>query len=118
MTGFGKDPTNPFSNNISATRDSRQRASNPMYSGNRQAPLFEFAANRLILDPTQYHQCPSNISRRSRILRLAGQFRSPAATINFYAYFSAYGNGGYDPNDVNFAETDAAGIVANAGVPA
>ena len=25
--------------------------------------------------------------------------------INFYAYFSAYGNGGYDPNDVNFTET-------------
>ena len=32
--------------------------------------------------------------------------------VNFYAYFSAYGNGGYDPNDVNFAETDVAGIVA------
>ena len=25
-----------------------------------------------------------------------------ARTVNFYVYFSAYGNGGYDPNDVNF----------------
>ncbi len=26
--------------------------------------------------------------------------------MNFYAYFSAYGNGNYDPNDVNIYETD------------
>ncbi len=32
---------------------------------------------------------------------------SGSNTINFYAYFSAYGNGNYDPNDVNFFEADA-----------
>ena len=30
-------------------------------------------------------------------------------TLNFYAYFSAYGNAGYDPNDVNIPEIDGLG---------
>ena len=31
---------------------------NPMYSGNRQAPLFEFANNRLVLDPSDTSGIP------------------------------------------------------------
>ena len=115
MTGFGKDPTNPFSNNIFS--DPRLPLSNgvyppnPMYSGNRQAPLFEFANNRLILDPSN----TTNVQQTSP--GVPGYFDSlgnslASGQVNFYAYFSAYGNGGYDPNDVNFAETDVAGIVA------
>ena len=37
--------------------------------------------------------------------------------INFYAYFSAYGNGGYDPNDMNFPELDVNATGPRAGLP-
>ena len=100
MTGFGKDPTNPFTNNLSPTYLN--------YSNNRQAPFFEFASSRLVLDPTNpynallptFPQIPGYLDSLGNALPEAGQ-------INFYAYFSAYGNGGYDPNDVNFNEYDA-----------
>ncbi len=42
MTGFGKDPVNPFTNSI---------IGNNMYSANRQPPSYEFNAGRLFLDP-------------------------------------------------------------------
>ena len=112
MTGFGKDPINPFSNNIfSDPRPPFNGAANSMYSGNRQPPFFEFANNRLILDPSN----TTNVQQTSP--GVPGYFDSlgnslASGQVNFYAYFSAYGNGGYDPNDVNFAETDAAHIVA------
>ena len=32
--------------------------------------------------------------------------------LNFYVYFSAYGNGGYDPNDVNFPQEADANLVS------
>jgi type II secretory pathway pseudopilin PulG len=96
MTGFGKDPTNPFTNNLNTSSN---------YSNNRQAPFFEFNPGRLVLDPTNpytalaFPQIPGYLDSLGNTLG-SGQ-------INFYAYFSAYGNGGYDPNDVNFTETDA-----------
>ena len=96
MTGFGKDPTNPFTNNLPTSTN---------YSNNRQAPFFEFNPGRLVLDPTNpytalaFPQIPGYLDSLGNTLG-SGQ-------INFYAYFSAYGNGGYDPNDVNFTETDA-----------
>ena len=98
MTGFGKDPTNPFTNNLTTSTN---------YSNNRQAPFFEFNPGRLVLDPTNpytallptFPQIPGYLDSLGNTLG-SGQ-------INFYAYFSAYGNGGYDPNDVNFTETDA-----------
>ncbi len=96
MTGFGKDPTNPFTNNLNTSTN---------YSNNRQAPFFEFNPGRLVLDPTNpytalaFPQIPGYLDSLGNTLG-NGQ-------INFYAYFSAYGNGGYDPNDVNFTETDA-----------
>ena len=100
MTGFGKDPTNPFTNNLTTSTN---------YSNNRQAPFFEFNPGRLVLDPTNpytallptFPQIPGYLDSLGNTLG-SGQ-------INFYAYFSAYGNGGYDPNDVNFTETDAYG---------
>ncbi len=100
MTGFGKDPTNPFTNNLNISSN---------YSNNRQAPFFEFNPGRLVLDPTNpytallptFPQIPGYLDSLGNTLG-SGQ-------INFYAYFSAYGNGGYDPNDVNFTETDAYG---------
>jgi len=94
MTGFGKDPTNPFTNSI---------VGNAMYNGNRQPPFFEFNAGRLFLDP-------NNLSNNGVNPGIPGYYDSlgnapPTAgstTLNFYAYFSAYGSGVYDPNDVNF----------------
>ena len=83
VTGFGKLPTNPFNN-----------------SQSRNAPFFEFQPGRLFL-------LPSSTSGIPGYLRFARQRPSPPRhAVNFYAYFSAYGNNNYDPNDVNFAEPD------------
>ena len=78
VSGFSKSPVNPFINAAGAT--------------NRTAPNYEFVVGRLIdndgngipsyLDPLDLS--PGN--RRA------------------YAYFSAYGVNGYDPNDVNYLE--------------
>jgi general secretion pathway protein G len=99
VTGFGKDPRNPFSNNIVGSN---------MYSNNRSAPMFEFLPGRLALDTT-----PS--SGGSGVPGYLDSLGNSLANgqINFFAYFSAYGNGGYDPNDVNFpSELDANSAVA------
>ncbi len=42
MTGFDKNPINPFSNSLNNGND--------MYSANRQPPMFEFNPGRLFLD--------------------------------------------------------------------
>ena len=115
MSGFGKDPTNPFSNNIfSDPRAPFNGSANSMYSGNRQAPLFEFANNRLALDPNGLSGIPGYVDSLGNpappqpLLVGAGQLTPQVpAQNNFYVYFSAYGNGGYDPNDANFVEYDA-----------
>ena len=86
-----------------------------MYSANRQAPLFEFANNRLALDPNGLSGIPgyldslANPAPPSPLPGTRPTDTPGPAPINFYAYFSAYGNGGYDPNDVNFVEYDASG---------
>ncbi|MHB1559883.1 MAG: prepilin-type N-terminal cleavage/methylation domain-containing protein [Isosphaeraceae bacterium] len=101
MTGFGQDPTNPFTNSINGS---------PMYNANRRTPLFSFNPGRLFLDP-------SNMSNGGGYTGMPAYLDSinntaPASTptgqgpVGFYAYFSAYGNGNYDPNDVNFLEVD------------
>jgi general secretion pathway protein G len=100
VSGFGKDPANPFSNNTTGFA---------MYNGNRQPPMFEFVADRLKLDPNDASLIPGYLDTTGN--QLGG------GLINFYAYFSAYGNGAYDPNDVNFSgtllqEQDANGSVA------
>jgi prepilin-type N-terminal cleavage/methylation domain-containing protein len=97
MTGFGKDPTNPFFNNITGAN---------MSSSNRQPPFFEFNTGRLFVDPNTV------MSGTTTLVGIPGYYDSlgneppigPGGTnINFYAYFSGYGNGSYDANDVNFA---------------
>jgi len=115
LSGFGKDPDNPFSNNIAS--DPRYNgASNPMYNANRLSPFYDFNPGRLFLDP-------SNVSLGGKLNpgipgyydTLNGgppsdvgppTYLTGSGPVNFYAYFSAYGNGNYDPNDVNFYETD------------
>jgi general secretion pathway protein G len=95
-TGFGKDPANPFSNNI---------PNSTMYSANRAQPLFEFAPNRLALDPLQVQSFGNFWSSPGYLDSLSNPAPTglPNAAINFYAYFVSYGNAGYDPNDVNFS---------------
>ncbi len=93
MTGFDKSPTNPFTNLVT--------------SSNRQPPLFEFNPGRLFADPGSPTGVPGYYDSLGNAQPLPG---GVATTLNFYAYFSAYGNGGYDPNDVNFFnETDVSG---------
>jgi general secretion pathway protein G len=100
MTGFGKDPTNPFTNSITG---------NLGYSANRQAPFFEFVANRLVLDPSDASGIPGYLDSLGNPAPPAIAIPPPpfgivpGSPVNFYAYFSSYGNGGYDPNDVNFS---------------
>ena len=105
LTGFDKNPLNPFTNTLVP--------GSPMYSTNRQSPLFEFNPGRLFLDPnTQTAASTAGLP----IPGIPGYYDSlgnavpgsgAGSTHNFYVYFSAYGNSGYDPNDVNFPEADA-----------
>jgi prepilin-type N-terminal cleavage/methylation domain-containing protein len=100
MTGFGKDPVNPFTNSVIGSG---------MYSANRQPPAFEFNAGRLFLDPNN----PGNLTGNPNGVidpGIPGYYdnlgNSPptaaGTSLNFYVYFSGYGNGVYDANDVNF----------------
>lgn len=95
MVGFDKSPTNPFTNNI---------VGNSMYSANRQPPYFEFNPGRLYADPNSLTGMPGYYDSLGNATPLAG-----GSSMNYYAYFSAYGNNSYDPNDVNFTETDQTG---------
>jgi general secretion pathway protein G len=99
MNGFGKDPVNPFTNNVPG---------NLMYSANRQPPLYEFNTGRLFLDPNNGSHaqigCVQNvwIPGYYDSLGNAPPTTNPGDPLNFFVYFSANGNGNYDPNDVNF----------------
>jgi general secretion pathway protein G len=106
VTGFDKNPTNPFTNSVNN--------GNKMYSPNRQPPLFEFNAGRLFVDPSNF-VLNGGVKVYAGVPGYYDSLGNPApsdvsSTLNFYAYFSAYGNGAYDPNDVNFgafpSETD------------
>lgn len=112
LTGFGKDPTNPFSNSISS--DTRYNGGpNPMYNTNRQPSFFEFNAGRLYLDPYNVSMTSTGTASNPGIPAYYDSLgvTTPvqgATSLNFYAYFSAYGNGLYDANDVNLPfEADA-----------
>lgn len=76
VTGFNRDPSNPFIANTTS----------------RTVPLFEFAPQRLVdVDGDGYPSYIDPLSGGSANLELRP-----------YAYFSAYGNNGYDPNDFNW----------------
>jgi prepilin-type N-terminal cleavage/methylation domain-containing protein len=107
LNGFGSDPTNPFSNNI---------VGNPMYNTNRKQPLFQFNPGRLFPDSNNVNpttKVPVGVPAYYDTLNV-GPPSTPytgAGPVNFYVYFSAYGNGNYDPNDVNIPESDSIGNV-------
>jgi general secretion pathway protein G len=99
LTGFGKDPTNPFSNaNPNAAA---------MYNPDRQPVFFEFNAGRLFLDPNNLSNTNTVTTGASPGIpgyydSLGGGPPTGGNGVNFYVYFSGYGSGIYDPNDVNF----------------
>jgi prepilin-type N-terminal cleavage/methylation domain-containing protein len=117
MSGFGKNPTNPFSNMIAGA---------PMYRGagaGSTQPMFDFKPSRLALDPNApnlnlryLNPVDPNLSPRIQygygipgyIDTIGSTSPTTGGQINFYAYFSAYG-GAYDPNDCNFPEVDLSG---------
>ncbi|WP_165073960.1 type II secretion system protein [Paludisphaera rhizosphaerae] len=99
MTGFAKNPANPFTPAVNTTVST-------FYSQNREAPLFEFDSSRLVADTIND---PSNVIGIPGYIDTLGSTTLGNGQINFIAYFSAYGNNAYDPNDVNFAsEADEA----------
>jgi prepilin-type N-terminal cleavage/methylation domain-containing protein len=78
VSGFTKDPVNPFRPETSAGNQ------------NRDQPFFEFKPNQLVDD--DHDGIPGYIDT-------LGQ----ADAGRYFAYFSGYGGTGYDPDDVNFA---------------
>ena len=92
LSGFSKDPTNPFTSIISP------------FGTNRSPSLFEFVPSRLFADPNDTYG--SGIPGYYDSL---GSQPGGPSSLNFYAYFSAYGNGNYDPNDVNFGGNNPTG---------
>jgi prepilin-type N-terminal cleavage/methylation domain-containing protein len=102
MIGFGTNPVNPFSNGI-------VNPPNAMYSPNRSAPLFEFDSARLVLTNTALQSSYGTGLIPSLIPGYIDSLGSQSPAQNFYAYFSTNVGSGYDPNDVNFNETDPSG---------
>ncbi|WP_406701091.1 prepilin-type N-terminal cleavage/methylation domain-containing protein [Singulisphaera sp. Ch08] len=81
MTGFSKNPLNPFQSAAVTT--------------NRTVPMFEFNNSRLEANK-------SNGSVFPGYLDSLGKSADPNFQP-FYCYFSAYGGVGYDPGDVDFS---------------
>lgn len=82
-TGFGRNPLFPFTNQIIG--------GGAMASDARTKPLYEFRANRLI------------DSDGDGIPGYVDPLNAGSSNAQYYAYFSAYGNNMYDPNDMNLA---------------
>ncbi|AGA30534.1 type II secretion system protein [Singulisphaera acidiphila] len=85
MTGFSKNPLNPFE----------------ILTTNRTVPLFEFNNSRLEANKSNGAVFPGYLDS------LGNSYDS---TQPFYCYFSAYGGAGYDPGDVDFAELNDDGV--------
>ena len=101
MSGFAKDPLKPFA--APGDTSISPYSSYPLvFSSSRNAPFYDFAGGRLIdldgdLIPSYMDPLHSGVEARP------------------YAYFSAYGSNGYDPNDVNFVEPDENATVLASG---
>jgi len=117
MSGFGKNPANPFSNMIAG--NTMYRGGNSSSAPSSTTPFFEFRSARLVFDPSDAPygilNVPFGYGIPGYIDPVGSIPVSPGSSVNFYAYFSSYG-GGYDPNDVNFAEPDAAAGAAVTGL--
>jgi general secretion pathway protein G len=103
MTGFGKNPTNPFSNNLVGKN---------MYNANRNPPLYDFNAGRLRVqvNPTTGFAVTGMPYYLDSINANVDQVANGPS--GFLAYFSTNNGAGYDPNDVNIVEADNLGSTA------
>ncbi len=88
MTGWSKNPTNPFQNVV--------------VTNNRNPPLFEFDPGRLAALTTTGIFTASTSGIYS--------YHDRTSPNNVYAFFSTNSGQGYDPNDVNFNEADSLGV--------
>ncbi|WP_435017126.1 type II secretion system protein [Tundrisphaera sp. TA3] len=89
MMGFGKDPLNPFITEKGTA------------TTNRQAPLFEFNSARLDDSEGPANDFPSYLDPLGSPASI--QPMTDTSDKRPYAYFCAYGNNAYDPNDYNAA---------------
>lgn len=103
MTGFAKNPANPFTPAIAGA------AAPAFFSNNREQPLYEFKADRLLIDTV--NTWAWNTSNIPGYLDNLGNTTTDGGQVNFIAYFSAYGSNAYDPNDVNFAVEEDGSLV-------
>jgi general secretion pathway protein G len=87
MSGFARSPQTPF------LSEPRTVGTLQLGTSNRTASLFEFKNERLVDNDND---------------GIPGYVDSLGSgdDARFLAYFSGYGGGGYDPNDMNFPETD------------
>lgn len=100
MSGFHRNPTTPF---LSVAQSFAVSATG---TGNRKPALFEFASDRLADD--DFDGIPGYVDAMAT---------GNASDQRYFAYFSAYGNGQYDPNDVNLPESIGGGITGGYSVP-
>ena len=84
VSGFADNPLNPF------LRENPLVGASLTASSDRVEPFFEFRADRLVDD--DFDGIPGYVDP----LGTGDQSR-------YFAYFSSYQGGGYDPNDVNLA---------------
>jgi prepilin-type N-terminal cleavage/methylation domain-containing protein len=90
MSGFGRNPVNPFQPG----------------AVNRTVPLFDFAGSRLVIDPASTASgVPGYMDS------IGGWYNSSTGNPPFYVYFSAYGGAGYDPDDCNMKEPNDDGTI-------
>jgi len=115
VIGFGKNPMNPFTHGVIPPPG----VTNPMYSGNRTAPMLEFKSERLRMTagasyPAGYQAIPSLVTLNGVDYFNPGYIDSLDGLGNkqsFYAYFCTNVGNGYDPNDVNLGlDVDANGL--------
>lgn len=95
MIGFGKSPTNPFSNGV---------VGSAMYSNNRNAPFYQFSSSQLQLTSNLISGYGgSQFVYSHGIPGYIDQLNGRGDGQSFYAYFSTNVGNGYDPNDENLA---------------
>lgn len=94
MVGFGRNTANPFVGDVNAYPAGSVMAK---LASSHDDPLFAFAPDRLGDEFGDGDRMPGYVDT----LGIENPQRPP-----FYVYFSAYGNNGYDPNDVNLFDAD------------
>jgi general secretion pathway protein G len=100
VTGWSKNPLNPFINPSST---------GVAGASNRQPPLFEFRNDRLVTNP---NNTVAPTGGWPGYVHTQG-IGPDAANPSFYVYFSAYNGVGYDPGDYDGNEPDDAGTTTS-----